>query len=209
MSEETSTNTSTSAGSVELKTPPILEIQCAFCLAETKSEVSLDTKHCIKCTRPFCPEHSSKISPNACKECFSEFAAVVEKYTRIDEEYNEKTDSVVSHKSTSRRIRLDGPDYVWYSLAIQRLTDEELALSFQFHRFMVSLLEHVTTVRIVKKSNELAKMPSRGLTTSTTTEIRKTRKVKQQKSLREILTASGITDEVTLLKMLAAAGVKE
>lgn len=186
-----------------------IAIECAFCLAEAKPEISSDTKHCIKCSRPFCPEHSSKISPNACKECFSEFAAVVEKYTRIDEEYNEKTDSVVSHKSTSRRIRLDGPDYVWYSIAIQRLTDEELALSFQFHRFMVSLLEHVTTVRVVKKSQELAKLPSRGITTSTTTEIRKTRKVKQQKSLREILIGSGITDEAVLKQMLTAAGVTE
>ncbi len=162
---------------------PEIQTQCAFCLAEAKPEVSEDTKHCIKCSRPFCPEHSSKISPNACKECFSEFAAIVEKYTREDVEYNEKTDSIITHKSTSRRIRLDGPDYVWYSLAVQRLTDEEMALSFQFHRFMVSLLEHVTTVRVVRKSNELAKVPSRNITTSTTTQVKQTRKVKQQKSI--------------------------
>ena len=172
---------------------------------------STDVKSCIKCSKPFCAEHSSKISPNCCKDCFSEFAATVEKYTRIDEEYNEKTDSIVSHKSSSRRIRLDGPDYVWYSMAIQRLNDAELANMFQFHRFMVSLLEHTTTVRLVK--NAQAQMldghKHKNITTSTTTETKKTQRVKQQKSLRDVLIASGITDEVTLTAMLAAAGVTQ
>ena len=184
---------------------------CVFCLAEIPPlETALNTKTCIKCKRPFCPQHSSKISPNACHTCFSEFAVVVEKYTRINEEYNEKTDSVVSHTSTSRRIRLDGPDYVWYSTAIQQLTDAEMAAMFQFHRFMVSLLEHTTTVRLVRKTQELAGQRStKNIQTTTTTEVRKTRKVKQQKSLREILIASGIPEGPLLDTMLKAAEVGE
>lgn len=178
-------------------------VTCTFC----DGRIDADIKFCIKCSRPFCPLHSSKISPNCCQECFATFAFVVDKYTREDVEYNEKTDSITTHKSSSRRIKLDGPDYVWYSLAIQRLTDPELESMFQFHRFMVSLLEHTTTVRLVKRTQEHTGPSTKGILTSTTTEVKKTRKVKTQKSLRDVLIASGITDKATLAAMLAAAGV--
>lgn len=183
-------------------------IYCAFCPVDGFIAEDKATKLCIKCSKPFCPEHSSKISPNCCKDCFATFSFTVDKFTREDVEYNEKTDTIVTHKSSSRRIRLDGPDYVWYSMAIQRLTDPELESMFQFHRYMVSLLEHTTTVRLVRKSQELAKTPSNNISTVVRTEVKKTRKVKTQKTLREILIASGITDPVQLDAMLAAAGVQ-
>jgi len=180
-------------------------LMCVFC---TPGAEGTDIRICFNqtCGRAFCPEHSSKISPNCCKDCFQQLAVVIDKYTKIDEEYSEKNDCVISHKHSCKRIRLDGPDFVWYSIAISRLTDEELEHVLQFHRYMVSLLESTTTIRTVKKSNALAGFKMPRLATSTTTEIKKTRKVKQTKSLREILIESGITDEGILTKMIAASG---
>lgn len=184
----------------------IVKITCAFCVdgAESNPEV----KACMKCTKPFCAEHASRISPNFCKDCFAELAVVIDKYTKVEEEYDEKSDSVVTHKQSCRRIRLDGPDFVWYSIAITLLTDEELKQVLEFHRYMVTLIESTSMIRTVKASQALAgQKQTRTITTSTTTEVKKTRKVKTQKSLRDVLIASGITDPATLDSMLKAAGV--
>ncbi len=187
--------------------PAVLPELCTWCPMEDMGTKEL--KHCIKCTRPFCPEHASAITPNCCKECFADFAYVIKEHTKTDVEYDEKTDSLITHRSSGQRINLMGPDYVWYSIWIQHLTDEELATSFQFHRFVISLLETTKDVRQVQRNQKLAgeKFTSR-ITTSTTTEIKKTRKVKQQKSLRDILIASGIKEGPQLEAMLAAAGVQ-
>jgi D-serine deaminase-like pyridoxal phosphate-dependent protein len=69
-------------------------------------------------------------------------------------------------------------------------------------------MELETSIRLVKKTQEMQGQPVSKGRISTTTTTTKTKKVKQQKSLRDILIASGITDEAILASMLAAAGVK-
>ena len=188
------------------------DVTCVFCPPsdpEAVGDAISETKNCIKCKRVFCPAHASRITQDCCKECFAEFSVVVEEHTKVDTEYDEKSDSIVTHRSSGDRIKLDGPDYVWYNLTVSSLNDAELALSIQFHRYMVSRLALETTIRLVKKTQELQGQPVSKGRISTTTTTTKTKKVKQQKSLKEILMASGITDPVILASMLAAAGVKE
>jgi hypothetical protein len=176
--------------------PAVQLTSCAYC---TNNNV----KTCIKCQKVFCSEHASHISPQFCKDCFSQVTVLIDKYTRTTEEYDEINDSVETHKTSARRIRLDGPDYVWYSAAIQLLTDDEIVTQLQFHKFMVSLLEHLDTVRTVKKSQELAKQKV-PLSVRTTTETRQ-KKTVQKKSMRDILKASGVSGDL-LEQMLKAAG---
>jgi hypothetical protein len=176
------------------------QILCSYC-------TNVEVKSCIKCTKLFCPDHSSKITPDCCKDCFAEFASVIIEHTKTDVEYDVKTDSVVTHRSSGHRINLIGPDYVWYSVWIQQLTDEELANSFQFHKFVVSLLESTKDERQIRKNQAHIGERSTRITSSTTTVTNKTKRVKQTKSLRDVLIASGITDETTIKAMLLAAGV--
>jgi hypothetical protein len=184
-------------------------LSCVFCGPYDGTHEIPKTKNCVKCKRAFCPAHASRITQDCCKECFAEFSVVVEEHTKVDTEYDEKSDSIITHRSSGDRIKLDGPDYVWYNITVSSLNDAELALSIQFHRYMVSRLALETTIRLVKKTQELQGQPVSKGRISTTTTTTKTKKVKQQKSLKEILMASGITDPVILASMLAAAGVKE
>src|SRR5206468_2597977 len=97
-------------------TIPLSALTCRYCEKE-------EVKQCMKCKRHFCVDHCSKISPNFCQDCFAEVTVIVDKYVKTSEEYDEKSDQVITHRSSARRIRLDGPDWVWYSTAIQLLSD--------------------------------------------------------------------------------------
>jgi hypothetical protein len=101
---------------------------------------------------------------------------------------------------------MDGPDYVWYSVAIQQSTDEELGGVLEFHKFMVSLIESLKTTREVVKNKLLREEGDKNplLTKETTTRTKTKTKIKQQKSPRDILLASGIKEDNPLFATLLA-----
>lgn len=180
---------------------PLSSLTCRFCL-------NTEIKQCAKCQRHFCAEHASRYIPTCCQDCFVNVTVLIDTYVKQTEDYDEKTDTTTIRKDKAKRIRLDGPDYVWYMRALQDISDEQMGAVLEFHRHMVSLLEHVETVRKVKKSQELSKLPTPKITVSTTTEVKKKRVVKQQKDLKQMLIGMGIKG-AALDGMLKAAGYVE
>lgn len=176
-----------------------LTVTCVFCGDN-------NVKTCIKCRRPYCILHASRISPQLCEDCFKTVSVVIDKYTKVSEDYDTATDSIVERKSSCRRIRLDGPDYVWYSVAIQQSSDVELAGVLEFHKFMVSLIESLKTQREVIKNKLVREEGDKNphLTKEVTTRTKTTKKIKQQKSPRDILIASGIKEDNPLFATLLA-----
>lgn len=164
-------------------TQPVIST-CVFCEDD-------NTHKCIKCQRYYCILHTSRISPQLCQDCFVAVSVLIDEFTKVTEEYDEETDGVITHKSSCKRIRMDGPDYVWYAVAVQQATEQELGAILEFHKFMVSLVESLVTTKRVSKLDQLRnEKPVLSTTTSTRTKQRKT--VRQQKSPEDILAASGI-----------------
>lgn len=120
---------------------------CFFC---QKTE----SKQCKKCQKYFCIEHASKITSNFCQDCFKDLTVISEKFTKTTEEYDAINDETYTETRVSRRIRMDGPDYVWHTQWIHLMNDAELSVAFEFHKFMVSLIETERDVRKVKKAQK-------------------------------------------------------
>jgi hypothetical protein len=162
---------------------------CTFC-------DDVNTRKCIKCQRFYCITHRSKLSPQLCQDCFASVQVIIDKYVKITEEYDEDTDTMVEHKSSCKRIRLDGPDWVWMSVAINQMNDEELGAYQEIHRYILSLIETIKTQREINKLDKLRAEGNGGLslTQEQTTKTRTRKVVKQVKTPKEILAASGITE---------------
>lgn len=175
--------------------PPL--IVCAFCTKE-------DVKKCLKCNRNFCPEHSARISPNFCQDCFKNLSVIIDKFTRTIEDYDHTTDSMVVKKDSCMQLRLDGPDYVFYTRWINQLNDDELRNVFEFHYFIVKLIEHENETRIITKNKKLRDAPS-PLSITKTTET-KTTKTTTQKDMRTELRKLKLPDAVIEAMIKAAQG---
>lgn len=175
---------------------PLLDT-CAFC-------EDSNTKKCIKCQKFYCILHSSRISSQLCQDCFKEVYVIIDKYTKITEDFDLETNERIEHGSSCGRIRMDGPDYVWHSVYIQQQTDPELSVSLEFHKHMVSLIEKVTDIRKVEGLTKLRGEKPPVLQRETKTRTKTTKSLKQQKSPRDILLATGIKESDPLFAMLLA-----
>jgi len=174
---------------------PVVSTLCVFCEDN-------NTRKCIKCQRYYCILHSSRISPQLCQDCFASVSVIIDKYTKVTEDYDASNDSIVERKTSCKRIRLDGPDYVWYSVAVQQATDIELGEVLEFHKFMVSLIESLKTTREVTKLSLLRDEKIAVLSTETTTRTKTKKSVKQQKSPKDILIASGINEDNPMFSIM-------
>lgn len=182
-------------------------IKCVFGCEEVK------IRKCFKCGRPFCALHSAKFSPHFCQDCFKSLQVVLEKYTRIVEDYDDTTDTLTTKKETCDRIAIDGPDYIFYTTWINKLNDEELKSVFEFHYFIVKLIEHENETRVVKKRSSLSRRPkgigltpSQAIAVTTETET-KTKRTAKPKDMRTELRKLGLPESVieTMLKAAEAS----
>src|SRR5882724_8930247 len=137
---------------------------CKFCLNE-------QTKVCIRCQSRFCTIHAAKFSPNFCKDCLTNLAATIERFQRTSTEYDALDDKLVTHTSTGTQIKIDGPDWVFYQAWIEQLSDDELREIYEFHYFVLKIIEYDNETRKVKKAKKLATAPT-PLSISTTKEAR-------------------------------------
>src|SRR5215475_6552816 len=69
-----------------------------------------DVKSCFKCKLPYCAIHAARFSPNFCKDCFKDLQVVLDKYTRVVEDYDPQQDKLTFRKESCNQIRIDGPD---------------------------------------------------------------------------------------------------
>lgn len=178
-------------------------VTCAFCTEN-------NTHNCIKCQKPYCMNHCSKISPQLCQDCFLAVSVIIDDYLKEDKEevYDEATDTVTTevHRRKCKRVRLDGPDYVWYNVFIQKATDAELAPMIEFHKFMVSRMENEKATRIIRtnQASTNGKATKNILSVQTQTTVNKKKTIKQQKDPRSVLLASGIKEDNPLFAVLLA-----
>jgi hypothetical protein len=172
-------------------------ITCKYCLNE-------NVKKCLKCQSTFCSLHAAVFSPNFCKDCFNNLTAVMSRFTRTTTEYDSVTDTVEKITSGCDRIQLDGPDWIFYSEWIDNLTDDDLATIYEFHYFVLKLIEHDNEVRKVKKARKLASQPTPiGVVTTKTSSVKREAKPKDMQKELEKLNLP----EATIRAMLQAAGI--
>ena len=167
-------------------------VTCAYCSQE-------ETKTCLKCQKPFCTTHANRVCLNFCQDCFKDVTVLIDShFKRIDKDFDIRLNEMVTHTQECKRITLDGPDYVWYTTAINLLTDEEFEIQYEFHRFIIKLFEHLATVRKIEKEKFLTEKRrsehSAKAAAALTSKPRKP-KVKPVKDLRAVLIAAGLSGE--------------
>lgn len=170
----------------------IQAVGCAYC---EQTEV----KTCLKCQKPFCTNHANKVCLNFCQDCFKDVTVLIDShFKRIDKDFNISLNAMVTHTSECKRITLDGPDYVWYTTAINLLTDEEFEVQYEFHRFIIKLFEHLAVVRKIEKEkliNDKRRSDHAAKAAAALTSKPRKPKAKPAKDLRSILMSSGLTGE--------------
>lgn len=108
---------------------------------------------CRKCQRVFCVIHANHFSPNFCQDCFKNLSAVEEKFNRVFEDYDTKTEIVTIRKDIRTRYYMDGMDWPFLGVWIKNLTDEELRSWWIFHFSVMKLIEVENETRRVTKRN--------------------------------------------------------
>lgn len=132
---------------------------------------------CRKCDRLFCVMHSNKFSPNFCQSCFTNLAAIEEKFNRVFEDYDTKTDTVQIRKETHSKYYMDGMDWPFLGLWINKLSDDELRSWWIFHFSVMKLIEAENETRKVRKNQKLREQGIgliTGVKTKTTTTVTRT-----------------------------------
>lgn len=181
--------------------PQVLPTQAELKPTCFKCDIVDHIHTCKKCGNLHCHTHTSKISPLFCEDCFKEVTLTVEKYTKTEEDYDDVLDRVITRRNTCKVVRLDGPDYVWHLRWLQKATDEELAIIYEFFFFMMKFIENENDTRKVAKRAERVRtqVPLR----TTTVKETKEKKVTKPKDLKAELLKQGLPEHV-VNAMLAA-----
>lgn len=178
---------------------PILRI-CNYCATQDS------LKECIRCGKLYCFMHSATFSPNFCQDCFKNFGAVWDKFIRTTTEYDPVSNSVYHLTKSSDRVRMDGPDYVFYTRWINKISDDDLEQVYEFHYFILKLIEHENEIRKIKHNRALQeKYKGIPIGILTTKETRSRREIKQ-KDMQAELERLGLP-KPTVMAMCAAAGI--
>ena len=180
---------------------------CSFSCSEQ------DTKICRKCQRQYCIMHASRFSPNLCQDCFKNVQVVLDKFSRTFE-YIGQNGQAHYKKESCNDWHMDGPDWPFMTLWINKMTDEELESIWMFHYFVVKTIEVENDLRKVNKRSQIANTykpigkaeQTTGQMKVTTTKTTKTTMVVTAESIRQKLVKSGITDENMIQMMIKAAG---
>lgn len=181
--------------------------QCAFNCSEQ------DVKICRKCNKQYCILHASRFSPNLCQECFKNVQVVLDKFSRTFE-YIGQNGQAHYRKESCSDWHMDGPDWPFLSLWINKMTDEELEAIWMFHYFVIKTIEVENDIRKINRRKQIANtyppISRVGQTTGqvkvTTTKTTKTTQVVTAESIRQRLIKSGITDNAIIEMMVKAAG---
>ena len=144
---------------------------CYICI-QNNVEEALQGKelriNCSRCDRPYCDKCASKVDPQFCKNCLTDFQAIIKDETyngvehiRVIDPSGEKDDKIVSipYKARYKQITLMGTDWLFYETAIASMSDTQLAAALQWHKAAVSEIEIEVTERRIKQAQHLAKQP--------------------------------------------------
>lgn len=144
---------------------------CYICV-DKKTEPEQQGKetriNCTRCDRPYCNNHASKVDPQFCEGCLTDFQVIEKHQTyRGIEEFvvtdpnGEKEDSVIRipYKTRFKQISLMGTDWLFYETAISAMSETQLQAALQWHKAAVSEIEIELTEHKIRKAQALAKLP--------------------------------------------------
>lgn len=165
---------------------------------------------CRKCERPYCVMHSNKFSPNFCQDCFKNLSAIEEKFHRVFDDYDTKTNTLTVHKQTNTRYYMDGADWPFVQLWIHELSDDELRTWWIFHHSVMKSIEAENEVRKVRKAKHERENPTIRLVSSTqkkgNTTTKVTKAVDTPEQLRTKLKKQGLPDAVVEMMIKTMLG---
>jgi hypothetical protein len=185
--------------SIEIPTPVTPLPVCKYCIDDK-------VKECLKCKSLFCSIHASHFSPNFCKDCFSNLSVIIDKFQRTSTEYDHVHDTVVQSTSTCKRLTIDGPEWIFYTTWIHELSDEELQIVYEFHYFILKLIESANETKKIARARKMKEVSGShpiGIVTTKDTHVRREAK---QKDMQTELEKLKIPVD-TIKAMLLAAGI--
>lgn len=173
---------------------------------------SAEVRECLKCHKRFCPLHTSRISLNFCKNCFNNLHLIIDKFERRTESYDEDTDTVVVKSESCKRMRWDGPGWLFTTLWVNQLTDDEFKTAWEFHYFVLKLIEQANESRNIKKNKINSSRMSigggaktvSGISVTTTTDKRTRKETKIVDPLVRMKKLFPGLSEIKLKKMMEA-----
>jgi hypothetical protein len=178
-----------------MSAPEGVALTCKYCLNE-------QVKECLKCKSRYCSIHAAKFSPNFCKDCLGNLSAILEDKNLTSTEYDMIDDVLVTKSVSSKTLQLDGPDWIFYSRWIEDLPEDQWLEIYQFHYFVLKMMEYENELRKVKRARKIASAP---LSIKVTKEA-KTKKEITQVDMQAKLEALKIPAD-TIKAMLQAAGI--
>src|SRR5215831_5027059 len=135
-----------------MASPETVQLTCKYCLNE-------NIKLCLKCKSRYCSIHAAKFSPNFCKDCLTNLGVIIDTVNRTSTEYDMLDDSLITKVTQSKTLQLDGSDWVFYSKWIEDLREEDWLEIYQFHYFVIKMMEYENEVRKVKAARRIASAP--------------------------------------------------
>jgi hypothetical protein len=102
----------------------------------------------------------------------------------------------------SKTLQLDGPDWIFYSTWIENLSEEDWLEIYQFHYFVIKMMEYENEVRKIKQARKVASAP---LSVRVTKES-KSKKIVEPVDMQAKLEKLGLP-AATIKVMLQAAGI--
>jgi hypothetical protein len=196
-------NNNTTTSSIEQNTV----LTCSFTPC---TEENVHT--CRKCNRTYCVMHSNNFSPNFCQACFRNLQAIETKFNRVFEDYDTKTSTITIRRETHAKYYMDGMDWPFLGLWINRLTDDELRAWWIFHHSIMKLIEVENETRKIKKAKKLREQSIAigGLVSKTTKTtsgtVRVIKTADTAEDVRKKLKKQGIPDTI-IESMIKAMGV--
>lgn len=173
---------------------------CTECLEKNLCE-DVNIQLCNKCKDRYCIHGASKIDPQYCVNCCSDFT-VVEQEVQVTREAKDHSGKVIKTREHYRKITLSGKDWFFLNSAIHDMSDDRLDLSIEYHTDFKNALINEREERRVKhfQRNAGIKMPpaifphkpdgltsSRTTTTKTKTKTASGIKLSQDKGVSKIM----------------------
>jgi hypothetical protein len=178
----------------------VIEKRCVFCPEAQVVDIQPLLRTCPKCSRVYCSSHASSADPQFCQDCLSDVIVKDETVVKTEEEWDLQKDQLIRHTQKFRQIEFHGTGWMFYTKAIHGRSDDELKAFIEYHRALVSLIEHEIIDRKIQKSKLQIKVNGQYTSLKKSTEKREKTTVRQKKfdpsALAAQLKAMGITPEM-------------
>ena len=188
---------------IEADAGHLTSLVCDCCLEQNLTHNS--TIECAGCGKPFCLHYASNIDVQYCVNCMSDVSVEKSVITKTYEHRNEETGQLSFYRRRAREIKISGLDWLFAQRKIPELTDSELDLTIEYHRNILQLMiaeqEKKRTAYMHRNAGVKVHIvsPAAGVTSTTTTTVKKTRTVSKEKATEQLN---------ALLKDLLSKGLK-